>query len=123
MEVLKREEEELPIPNAWRQTFVDVLTAFKDGDFRLENKIARVHALAEHDAERISVNIKDYGDELISLSDETWNTSIYRWMGDYWEVLIDLVTLNEGVSDLVMFVRVTEEAGNYSFKIEDVHVP
>ena len=121
--VLKNEEDELPVPTGWRQALIDIVEAFKNGDFCLNNKIDFVHSVSEADADRIAGNIAAYGDELISLSEETWDTSIYQWMRGYWEILVDLVTLEEGVSDLVMFVKVRENAGKFCFTVEDVHVP
>jgi len=44
-------------------------------------------------------------------------------MLDYWEVLVDLYTVNENASDLVLFARVYEEDQRYCFEIESVHVP
>lgn len=121
--VLKKKNEELPVPIEWRQVFIDVVEAFKNGDFQLDDKIKFVNKVSALNAERMAANVTDYGDQLISLSDQTWNFSIYLWMDSYWQVLVDLVTLNEGVSDLVMFVKVRENAGKYCFTIEDIHVP
>jgi hypothetical protein len=44
-------------------------------------------------------------------------------MGEHWDVLIDLYTLREGASDLVLFARGREIDGNYLFEIDSVHVP
>ena len=123
MQIVKVEEEELPIPTIWRQTFIDIVEAFKQGDFRLKNSIESVHPLTECEAERIERNIADYGDVLESLPDTVWTTSVYRWMRGHWEVLIDLYTQNEGLSDLVMFVKVTENEMKYWFTVESIHVP
>jgi len=121
--ILKRNDEELPVPSEWRQTFIDVVDSFKNGDFQLDNKVDAVHTVSIPDAKRMTANVADYGDELISLSEETWKTSICLWRGNYWQVLIDLMTLDEGVSDLVLFVTVRENAGKQCFTVEDVHVP
>lgn len=121
--ILKNEEDELPVPTEWRQTLIDIVEAFSHGDFCLNNNVDFVHAISASAAKRISGNIAAYGDELVSLSEETWDTSIYQWMRGYWEILVDLVMLDEGVSDLVMFVKVRENGGTYCFAVEDVHVP
>ena len=121
--IVKDEENELPVPTVWRQTFINIVEAFKNGDFQLDNKIEAVHAISESEAKRISGNIIAYGEEIVSLSDETWETSIYQWMRGYWEVLLDLCTLDSGVSDLVMFVRVRENDDKYYFTVQSVHVP
>jgi hypothetical protein len=38
-------------------------------------------------------------------------------------VLVDLWTAEEGPSDLVLGVRVREQAGAYSYRVELVYVP
>lgn len=77
--VLKNEEDELPVPTDWRQTLIDIVEAFKNGDFCLNNKVDFVHAIGGAEASRISGNIAAYGDKLVSLSEETWDASIYQW--------------------------------------------
>lgn len=120
----KENGQELPVPRVWRQTFRNIVKAFVEGDFKLESRIDFVHSIAPINAKRIAGNIEDYGDELAELSEETWKTSICCWTTQScWEVLIDLITIDEGVSDLVLFVKVREGAGSYCFTIEDVHVP
>ena len=42
--------------------------------------------------------------------------------GGYWEVLVDLFTVEEGCSDLALFVRVYPREGSYVFQILSVHV-
>ena len=122
--ILKEKGQELPVPKIWRQTLCNIVDAFGGGDFKLESRIDFVHSIAAIDAKRIAGNIGDYGDELVALSEETWESSICCWTSQsYWEVLIDLMTIDEGVSDLVLFVKVREDAGSYCFTIEDVHVP
>lgn len=123
IQIVKNEDEELPIPTAWRATFSSIVESFKNNDFRLNNKIEDVHTVSETEAERIAGNIGDYGDQLVSLPDEAWDTSIYRWMRGYWDVLVDLHTVDEGASDLVLFVKVRENESSYCFTVESVHVP
>ena len=121
--ILKDEDNEHPIPTPWRTTFVDIVEAFKDGDSELQRGIDYVQPISEEDAKRIAANIVAYGDQLTSLPEDTWRTSIYRWMRNYWEVLIDLYTVRQGASDLVLFVHVHENDGQYVFEIQSVHVP
>jgi hypothetical protein len=44
-------------------------------------------------------------------------------MGGHWNVLIDLFTIEEGASDLVLEVKVREDGAGYSFEIHSVYVP
>jgi len=79
--------------------------------------------ITENDIMRILNNISKYDGHLISLPEEAWETSICQWMCGYWGVLIDLFTIEEGISDLVLVVRVYENKLSYSFEIMSVHVP
>lgn len=121
--VLQDEDNERPVPTAWRRTLIDIVQSFKEGDFRLERGIDGVQSVSVQEANRLSGNIAAYGDQLASLPEATWRTSIYRWMRGYWDVLIDLYTVREGSSDLVLFVRVYEKNGKYSFEVQSINVP
>lgn len=121
--ILKDEDGERPVPTAWRDTCIEVVDAFRDGDFRLARGVARVQPLSDDEANRIGRNIQNYGATLISLPPASWQTSICCWMGTYWEILVDLYTLQEGASDLVLFMRVRERDGTYEFEVISVHVP
>ena len=121
--VLKDEENQMPIPSVWRSTIFDIVERLKEGDYKLKRGVLGVSTISTNDASKIAENIADYGVRLTTLSKETWDTSVCQWMQDYWEVLIDLYTQEEGESDLVLSVRVYEEASSYIFKIQSVHVP
>lgn len=123
IQALKDEEAQQPIPSAWRQTLREIVEAFKDGDFQLEKGIAGVRQLTADDAGRIARNIESYGAHLASLPDGAWQTSVCQWMRGYWDVLIDLYTVEEGASDLALSVRVYEAAAGFDFQVESVHVP
>jgi hypothetical protein len=115
-------EGELPIPTIWRKTFYDMVEYFKEGDFKLDNYIEDIEEISDDDAEYNKISVFEYGEDLDSLSDKTWNTSLCRWMGDHWDVLIDLNTVN-GDSDLVLFITARECNGKFKFKVESIHVP
>ncbi len=121
--ILKDENEERPIPTLWRNTLAEIVEAFKNGDFKLECGVAGVQPISDEEATRIAGNIDAYGNQLTSLPDDSWRTSVHRWMREYWEVLVDLFTVDEGESDLVMFVRVYEDGSAYRFEVQSVHVP
>lgn len=121
--VEKNEEEELPIPHLWRPTFKAIVSAFEKKDYSLSSGIQNVNPVSDKTAEQIKEYIEDYGEELIELPEETWNTSVYICYGDYWNVLIDLFTKNEGLSDLVLNAKVRENNSTYVFEINLVYVP
>jgi hypothetical protein len=118
----KFEEEEATVPTQWRPTLSEILERFKCGDFMLAGKIDGVDHISATDAEVISSNIQSYGEDLVSLPDDTWTTSISRWMRGYWQVLVDIYS-EGGLSDLVLFVKVYESGSSYRFEVQSVHVP
>ncbi|WP_431125476.1 DUF7668 domain-containing protein [Flagellimonas flava] len=123
IEVEKNEEEELPIPHLWRPTFKEIVNAFVQKDYGLSAGINNVKPVSENTAEQIKEYIEDYGEVLVELPDETWNTSVYICYGSYWNVLIDLYTEEEGLSDLVLNAEVREINNDYQFEIRLVYVP
>jgi hypothetical protein len=121
--VEKNEEEELLIPHLWRLTFKAIVNSFAKGDYGLNTAIKNVNPVSNDTAEQIKEYIEDYGEEIIELPEETWNTSVYICYGNYWNVLIDLFTKNEGLSDLVLNAEVRENNNSYVFDIKLVYVP
>jgi len=121
--VEKNKEEELPIPHIWRPIFKNIVKAFVNKDYNLSLGVNNVNLVSDKTAEQIQEYIEDYGEELIDLPDETWDTSIYIYYGEYWNVIIDLFTKNEGLSDLVLNAEVKEKDNNYVVDINLVYVP
>ena len=121
--VEKNEEEELPIPHVWRSIFRNIVSAFVNKDYKLTFGVNNVNPISEGKAEQIKKYIEDYGEELIDLPEETWNSSVYICYGDYWNVLIDLFTKNEGLSDLVLNAEVRDKDNDYFVDINLVYVP
>lgn len=111
------------IPTSWRETLTKIVDAIKEGDYQLSRNITNVPKLSENVAMAIKHNIESYGETLVSLPEETWNTSVCQWMGGYWDVFIDLDT-EEGASDLILSVRIREtSSSSYSFAVHLVYVP
>ena len=119
--VTKSDDEE-PVPTIWRDTFRQIVEAFRSGDFSLRAIDGVAPLSDDDDASAIKRSIASYGDGLASLPDESWKTSIARWTGSHWDVLVDLFT-ESGLSDLVISSRVREEGGGYHFIMDSVHVP
>ena len=93
------------------------------GDYNLSTRPANVSPIDEELAALIAHQIASYGDEPIRLLNESWDRAVYVWMDGHWEVFVDLCTKTEGVSDLGLFVKVFEQAGDFSFHVWSVHVP
>lgn len=121
--ILKDEQSQHAVPSEWRNVFSSIVEAFKEGDFTLTRNILGVRPISEKDAQSIAENIQDYGAQLASLPEEAWHTSVCQWMGGYWDVMIDLHTVEEGRSDLILSARVYEEDSTYFFDIHLVYVP
>lgn len=121
--VEKNDENELPIPSIWRPTFSKIVKAFVEKDYKIERKIDNVTPISEDTAKQIKKYIEDYGEKLIDLPNETWNSSVYMYYGTYWNVLIDLFTESEGLSDLALSLEVREVSNEYEFEVKLVLVP
>lgn len=121
---VKDEESQRPIPTMWRPTIRQITSAFACHDYQLAKGISGVDAVPSDTAEGIRRYIADYGEELIELSEETWKSSVCIWMGNRWDVLVDLWTVAEGRSDLVLQLRIYETGdGDYKFSVYMVYVP
>ncbi len=121
--VVKDEESEHPIPIAWRPIFVDIISAFVKKNYQLATGLDGVSSVSEETANHIKEYIEDYGEELIKLPEETWDSSVCIWMGTHWDVLVDLWTAEEGRSDLVLGARVAESNNGYIVNVDMVYVP
>ena len=121
--ILKDEKNQSQVPSAWRRTFLEIVDGLRVGDFNLVRQVDGVRPLSAEDAARIAANIKGYGAQLTSLPEDTWQTSVCQWMIGYWDVLVDLYTVEEGASDLVLAMRVYQKGSDFDFEILSVHVP
>ena len=114
------------VPLIWRALFVEVVERFLSRDFLLKG-IPNVRPLGDADAADIRKNLDDFmseiGDRLVSLPDETWESSQAQWVGDRWDILIDLWAEKSGVIDLVIYANAHEVEGGYLIEVRDVHVP
>ncbi len=120
---IKDEEVERPIPTAWRPTIREIVRAFVHRDYQLSASVSGVAQVSLETSEQIRKYIQDYGAELIELSEETWGSSVCIWMGNRWDALIDLWTLSEGRSDLVLSLQISEIGSGFEFSIYMVYVP
>ena len=119
----KDEENERPVPTIWRSTFSGIIDAFVKKDYSLSSGVIGVSSISNETANHIKEYIKDYAEELVQLSNETWDSSVCIWMDGHWNVLIDLWTADEGRSDLVLGARVTENENGYNIDVGMVYVP
>lgn len=119
---IHRSSDEIPIPLEWRPIFNGIVESIINNDFLLNDLIHENIYISNTDADLVKQNIKNYGENIVSLPDLTWETSVCRWTGSHWSVLIDLFTHGQ-ISDLVLFANVFENERGYKFEVESVHVP
>lgn len=111
-----------PVAQEWRPFLQKIVHTLVESELELPRQIAFAPA-SEGKLAEIYENIAAYGESLIALADETWDTSVAQWMGTHWDVLVDLWTAESGRSDLVLAVRVFEVGGAYQFEVDSVYVP
>lgn len=119
--MLKKDDVEQPVPEPLRSTFRQIADAFVAGDFQLRNhSIEGVRPIDTCTADWIAENVSAYGEPLAPLNEQTWNTSICRWMDGYWQILVDLTTRSEAVSDLTLHAKLYETG---ELGVDAVYVP
>lgn len=121
--VRKDPEREHAVATLWRPVFREVVRAFVAGDFRLRTALAQRVEIDDKTAEQAARYVAQYGETLVELPDETWNSSVAQWTEGYWDVLVDLWTVESGRSDLALSVRVFEAGEGFRFRIDGVWVP
>ena len=120
---VKDEERAHPVAVAWRPILCEVVRAFVRGDYELAEGVPSVETVPAATATQIRQYVADYGATLIELPEGTWETSCAQWMGNRWDVLVDLWTQEEGRSDLVLQLDVAESGAGYRFKVHLIYVP
>jgi hypothetical protein len=121
--VVKDDSKERPVPSVWRPVFCEIVKAFVERDYRLRAGVPGVAPVSADTAEQIEEYIQVHGERLVELPDETWDTSVSIWMGNRWDVLVDLWTQREGRSDMVLSAQVSESAAGFAFDVYMVYVP
>ena len=119
----KNGEIEQEIPAEWRPVITEIVEGIRARNLRLKNVLGYEISVDVEEIADIYQSVDHYGEALVALPDDTWQTSVCRWMGCYWHLLIDLFTEEEGLSDLALFVDVYEHENSISFKVRSLHVP
>lgn len=120
---VKDEENEFLVSTVWRPIFEEIVKSFVKGDYHISAGIPGVSPISDETAAQIKAYVQDYGETLIELPEETWESSVCIWMGSQWDVLIDLWAASEGRSDLVLSAQVFESERGYTFNVYMVYVP
>ena len=111
------------VPTAWRHVLRAIANAFAKQDYGLINGVLGVEPVPSELADQIQNSIYEYGATLVELPDQTWESSVCMWYRTHWDVLVDLWTQEEGRSDLVLSVSVTEMPSGFGFRLHMVYVP
>lgn len=121
--MLCKDDAEHPVPEPVRAVFRRIADAFVAGDFQLQtHPVAEVKPIDPETAQRMRDYISAYGDSLAHLDEEAWERSVCLWMDGYWQVLVDLTTASEPVSDLTLHARLYEKEGGFEVVLEGVWV-
>lgn len=120
---VKDPDKEHPIPTAWRSTIKAIVHALVVRDYQLNSGVNGVAPVSADTANHIKKYVEGYGAELAELPEEAWNTSVCIWTGSRWDALIDLWSVSEGRSDLVLSLQVQESQAGIEFSIYMVYVP
>ena len=122
--MLQKDDAEYPVPASLRSTFLQIVDAFAAGDFQLrDHPVAGVRSVDADTAKWISDNVSAYGETLTPLDEQVWERSVYRWMDGYWDLVVDLTTTSEPVSDLALFAKLYEGGDDAPLEIYGVYVP
>jgi hypothetical protein len=121
--MLAKDDAEHAVPAMLHGMLSNVADAFAAGDYLLQDHaIEGVKPIDPTTAGWIAKSIAAYGDSLTALHPSTWDRSIYRWMDGYWDLLVDLSTTRERVSDLTLHAKL-HDTEPLALEIESVHVP
>ncbi|SEI11930.1 hypothetical protein SAMN05660691_03886 [Rheinheimera pacifica] len=112
-----------PIATDWRPMLAEVVERFVKGDFNLSNPVSGVLPVETDVARHNKDYVTSYGQPLASLSNEVWNSSCAQWMGTHWDIIIDLCTATDGISDLVLTGKVVNINGKAMFTVGLIYVP
>jgi len=115
-------EHELPVATAWRDTLEKIVDRLASGDYSLRG-CPGVEAVRPGVLSQMGSYIADYGETIVALPKESWDSSVAQWTSGYWDVIVDLWTEESGRSDLVLKVRVLEDSDGYTFQVNGVYVP
>ncbi|MCR9225609.1 MAG: hypothetical protein NXH70_16190 [Hyphomonas sp.] len=121
--VSKIEDQELPVPSAWRPALKALADAMVGKAVLHSIEGFVINAIEDDGLEVSRSNVEAYPDKLGPLTKDSWKSSIYVWDDGCWEVLVDLTTEAGDVSDLVMHAKVTEREGGYLIEPGLIYVP
>jgi len=119
----KNTDRELPVPTAWRAALKELADSFVVNGFNLSKSTFLIRAIDEDIVKINKSNIENYPDQIGTLMQKSWDTSVYVLTRKDWAVLVDLSTSDGKTSDLVLHTTVSEIAGSYKIEASLIYVP
>ena len=120
--VTKNSEYERPVPHSWRPALKS-LADYIVCDIPSESHPGVSLEAIDNDSLSISrANMEAYPAQFGPLSCASWDSSVYIWMQDHWDILIDLTTRDGKVSDLVLHASAREAGDELSMRVGLVYV-
>ena len=117
-------ENELPIPTIWRSTLEMIVESFSSRERFMALQNVKNIKVDEKSFNISRFQIVEYPATVVSIGAESWKNSICRWMGEYWDILVDLYVDDiDEISDLVLGARVFPVEEGYRYEIGLVYVP
>ena len=117
-------ENELPIPTIWRSTLELIVESFSSRERFMALQNVKNIKVDEKSFNISRFQIVEYPANVVSIGTESWKNSICRWMGEYWDILVDLYVDDiDEISDLVLGARVFPVEEGYRYEIGLVYVP
>lgn len=116
-------EKEHPIPSFWKDEISSIVIQLTKGNFELLGTSSNVSLQSSDLADLNRQNVDDYGCCLIPLREECWERSCYQWQGEYLDLIVDLCTSEEGVSDLILSGRVYPLNSGFNYEVGLIYVP
>jgi len=127
MSTPRKDDSQQAVPEEWRATICEIVRAFANDDYVLASfrgsGMSRSVAIEPSSSSQAKAYIDDYGESLVELPPETWDSSIVQWTGAHWEVVVDLFTAESGCSDMILELWVNEVLEGYRFRVHAVYVP
>jgi hypothetical protein len=120
VQVEKDADRELPVPIGWRPALKQIADAFALG------KVPEAKTIKPVEPQLVRSNfkfIREYPVALGPLADRSWDTSVFVWADDHWEVLVDLSSEDGSRSDLVLHADIYEGAEGFEIEPGMIYVP
>lgn len=116
-------ENQIQVPAQFRKIVESIVNCISRKDLHELNSIIYVENLEEKNFKDMLASVEAYGDNLVPLSPECWETSVCLRTGRGLECLVDLSTEKQPVSDLALKFVTSEEVVPHCIELKGLYVP